>query len=294
MAAQLDSEQIQRAFIGAAIGLVVLVIAIFGIAESNDSPQKVFWTAVQNSMNTNGLTITSTSTASGAEEKVVSQIDFGQHPTTRVLTELSSDGAKALTETLTTPAAQYTRYDSIHKLKNGKLENFSKVIGLWAKVGSYSGNSIPPTYADILLDQLLPLPIGNLTTSQRANLFEQMQNGQIYTVNFGSTKRTTYHGRSAYVYSVGIQPVLYLQLIKNYAPDLEIHQLDQLDPNTYDGQANVAASWTVDAKSKQLVKIDYGGGRVETYSGWGIPITMPVPTKTVTAADLESRLSTTN
>lgn len=279
-----------RAVVGASIGLIIIVVGLFGIGQSNATPQEVFWAAVRNSMNTTGLTIKTTSTASGTKEVVLSQLDFGQYPKTRMLSELSTGGAVAKAETLTTPSAQYTRYDYIRKLKNGKPEDFSRVIGLWAKVARYSHNEIPEAYAQVLLDQLLPLPIGNLTNSERASLFEQIQDGQIYTINFAKTKRTTYQGRPAYTYAVSIQPVLYLQLIKSYAPDLNMHQLDQLNPNTYDGEPNVQAAWTVDVKSKQLVEADYGNGRVQTYSGWGVPITTTVPTHTVSATELENLL----
>jgi hypothetical protein len=143
----------------------------------------------------------------------------------------------------------------------------------------------------VLLDQLLPLPLGNLTSTERSQMLQQIRNGQIYTIDFSSVKKTTYQSRPAYTYAVSIQPVLYLQLIKNYAPNLDMHQLDQLNPNNYGGQSAVSATWTIDTQSKELVKADYGGGRVQAYGGWGVPITTQVPTHTISAKQLQSRLS---
>jgi hypothetical protein len=271
--------------------LAVAVSAIIGIARSNDNAQSVFWAMVQNSMITNALTVETKTASSGTSEDVLSQLDFGQHPVTRTLTTLESDGSTAQAETLTTPKSEYTRYDSIHKTIKGKPVNFKNVIGLWAKTASYGGGTIPPTFAQVLLDQLLPLPMGNLTNSERVALTQQIKDGQVYTIDFSSARKITYQGRAAYAYTVSIQPVLYLQLIKNYAPDIDMHQLDQLNPNAYGGETAVSATWTVDAKAKELVKADYGDGRVQTYGGWGVPITTQVPTHTITAAALQRRLN---
>jgi hypothetical protein len=288
----LQSERTQRIVAGAAVAAVVLLVAIFGISEANDSAQAVFWAAVKNSMNTTALTVQSSETSAGTTEDTMTQLDFGQHPASQTLTTLKNDGAMAQTETLTTPSAAYTRYVAIHKTVHGKPLNFSHITGIWAKTASYSDDTIPPTFPQVLLNQLLPLPLGYLTASQRTGLLQQMQDNQVYTVNFSSTKKTTYQGRPAYVYKVSIQPVLYLQLIKSYAPDLDMHQLDQFNPNSYSGEAAVSASWTIDAKAKELVRADYSGGRSQTYGGWGVPLLSSPPIHPVSASDLQRRLDT--
>jgi hypothetical protein len=61
--------------------------------------------------------------------------------------------------------------------------------------------------------------------------------------------------------------------------------------NSYDGEAAVSATWTIDTKSKEFVKVDYGDGRVQTYSGWGVAITTPPPAKTVPVSELQKRLN---
>jgi len=284
-----EAEQIQRRVVGATIVLVVLSIIGFGIGKSDDSAQEVFWTAVKNSMSTTAVTITATGSTSGETERVVSQLDFGPVPSSRTLTTLSNSGASAETEALTTPKAEYTRYDYIHK--KGKAVNFSSVEGLWAKTSSFEGDLIPPTFAQTLLSQPLPIPIGNLTSSERTSLLGQIQSEQIYTVDFPSAKRVTYRDRAAYAYKVSIQPVLYLQLLKGYAPEIGMQQLRQVNPNQYDGQPDVVATWTIDAKSKQLVQADYGAGRVEDYGGWGVPITISAPTHAISAGVLQQRLN---
>jgi hypothetical protein len=118
----LKSERTQRVVAGVAIVFVVLIIVTFGIAQSNDNPQTVFLAALSNSMNATALTIHDTETASGTTEDILTQLNFGQHPTSETLTTLKSDGATAQTETLTTPTAAYTRYVSIYKVvKDGQL-----------------------------------------------------------------------------------------------------------------------------------------------------------------------------
>lgn len=285
-----EAERIQRLVVSAVVIVIIVVFAFVGIAASNDSPETVFWSAIQNSMNTDGVTIGSSGSGSGTSEQILSQLNFGQHPSSRVLTTLSSSGATAETETLTTARASYTKYDYIHKNAKGKPINFASILGLWAKTASSKTGVVPPTFAQTLLSQPLPMPIGKLTAGSRAQLLTQMQGQQVYTVNFASVKKTTYNGRTAYVYKVSIQPVLYLELLKTYAPKLDMQQLNQVNPNQYYDQPDVTSTWTIDAKSKQLVKADYGKGQVETYSGWGLSTTIPVPSRSVTAAQLQARL----
>lgn len=282
------AERMQRLVVGVIVLLVIVAVAVIGIGESNDSPQNVFWAAIQNGMSTTAVTITTTGKQSGETEQAVCQLDFGQNPASRVVTTLASSNATAITETLTTRTAEYTRYDYIHK--KGKSTSFSNVIGLWTKTSSFKEQLVPPTFAETLLDEPLPTPLGNLTSSERGSLLSQIQDSQIYSVNFSSVQKTSYNGRTAYVYKVAIQPVLYLQLLKTYAPELGMQQLNSVNPNAYDDEAAISATWTIDAKSKQLVKANYGDGRVESYGGWGVPINIATPTHTVTAAYLQNQL----
>jgi hypothetical protein len=284
------SERTWRIVAVIVVAVLIILFALFGAARATDGPQAVFWGAIENSMRARALTVSSTASASGTKEQVLSQLDFGQHPLARTFTKLSASGSVAETETLTTPNAQYIRYDYIHKLVHGKPANFANVLDVWAKSASYSGNTVPPAFSQTLLDDLLPFPMGQLTSAERTRLLNQIQDGQIYTVNFAKTKKTTYNGRPVFVYKVSIEPVLYLQLIKNYAPDVDMHQLDQLDPNEYGGEAAVQATWTIDAYSKELVKADDGTGKTQIYSGWDVPISEPVPQHAISASELQKRL----
>ncbi|HEV2402870.1 MAG TPA: hypothetical protein VGS08_01575 [Candidatus Saccharimonadales bacterium] len=283
-----------QVFTLAAVGCIAAVVIMVGIWNRNNAdPGQIFWAAIANNLSTQGMTIQVSQSSGGGTEQQLTQVGFGAYPLVRTLTVLSGAHSLVKTEDLSTPRAEYTRYDQLetdHRARDGRPINFSSAIGVWAQTATTrSVGTSPPAYGQILLG--LSLPAGDLPLSQRSQLIAQMQNDQVYTADFAHVKKKHFEGRAVDVYSVTIQPLLYIQLMKSYATDMGLHQLDQLSPNSYAGQPAISMNWVIDARAKQLVRADYGGGRVETYSGYGVPVTTPVPAHPIAAQALQQRVS---
>jgi hypothetical protein len=296
-------EQLQSLFstfrsrIIAAVCLAILVVVslcLFLWTKSNNNPEQIFWSAINNSLSTSSVIIEAGQSSEGTTQEQLSQLTFGQHPIARTLTILTSGNSVVRTEDLSTPSSEFTRYDSINttkKNKNGTPVNFSSVLGVWAKTTPTQATTpvVPPVYGQILLG--LSLPFGDLTASEKVQLIEELQTGQVYDTAFPAAKKVTVDGRLAYEYNVTIQPILYIRYMKEYAADMGLHQLDQVNPNTYEGQSAFNVTWTVDVNSREIVRAVYGNNNVENYGGYGLPVTVSTPTKAITTAALQSRLT---
>jgi hypothetical protein len=119
----------------------------------------------------------------------------------------------------------------------------------------------------------------------------EIHNDNLYDTSFQSVKKQHRDGRLQYVYSVKLQPILYLRLMKNYAKTMGLHELDDVDPNAYSGAKPLTVQWTVDAHARQLVGVDYGNGHQEKYAGYGLSIQTAVPAHPISATELQKRLT---
>jgi hypothetical protein len=284
-----------KALLSVAVLCVIgIVLVVLWWTQGTNNPEQVFWGAVANNLSTSGVTVETPQTTGG---QTLVQIGFGQHPAIRSLTTLTDGASTVRTENLDTATGTYTEYASIEsntKNKSGKRVNFSSIIGVWALTGKTSPaeGDTPQTFGQALLGLALPgsLPFGDLTQSQRSQLMQDMQIAQVYDVAFPAAKKEMLNGRMVYVYKVSAQPLLYVQFLKNYAAAMGLHQLDQVNPNSYGGQPALSTTWTIDAHSEQIVRVTYNG-QSESYSAYGMPVTTTVPKAPLSGTALQQRLT---
>jgi len=281
--------------VGIGGGIALLLLAGFLWWHTTSvNPQRVFWGAIQNNFATQGVTLESTQQSSGSQTDQHIQLQFGTDPKGLSLTTLTQGKAVVKTENLSTPAADYTRYEHIEtdkKGKNGKPLDTSHILGVWAKSSTAASpdKQVPQLFSQVLLG--LSVPFGNLSASQRQALMQEIHDDNLYNTSFQTVKKQQHNGRLQYVYSVNLQPILYLRFMKDYAKNMGLHELDKVDPNSYSGAKPLTLQWTIDAHSRQLVGVDYGNGHKETYSGYGLSVQTAVPAHPISSAELQKRLS---
>ncbi|HUS26289.1 MAG TPA: hypothetical protein VMY99_03010 [Nevskiaceae bacterium] len=279
------------------LGALALVIAVwllwFNRVDTN--AERVFWGVVQNSLSSQSVTVQAHQQSKQGNMDQYIQLGFGPDKVAHSLTNLTQGTAMVKTENISTPKGDYTRYltlQAAQKGKDGKPVDTSKIVGVWANTTAQSDSKdkqVPQLFSQVLLQ--LSMPVGNLPVAQRNDLLHEMRTGQVYTTSFTKLKRQHKDGRLQYIYDVQLQPILYVRLMKDYAKAMGLHSLDAVDPNKYSGSRPVTVHWTVDVHARQLVGVDYGNGHQETYSGWGLAMHTPTPAKTISAAELQKRLS---
>ena len=80
--------------------------------------------------------------------------------------------------------------------------------------------------------------------------------------------------------------------MKGFAKHMGLHDLDSLDPNAYQGQQSTHMLFTVDALSGHLLAaVIKDSDYKQTYRAYDMPVSIDLPKKTITLAELQTRLS---
>jgi hypothetical protein len=132
------------------------------------------------------------------------------------------------------------------------------------------------------------VPQANLRTSDRNKLLTLLHNTVVFDTNIDAAKKQTVNGRPQYVYTSNVQAVAYAGYQKEFAKMLGLKLLDDINPNDYQGQPATKVELTVDARSHQLVSVNYvGQDRKEQYSAYGVARQIPIPKATLTGVQLQ-------
>lgn len=252
---------------------------------------------IDQSLSTSGVTIKAAQQGNGSSLEQVVQYSTGVIPMSHSFTTITQGNTIVKNETIGTPDTDYTRYVDVktdQKRADGKSLDLAPILGVWAKAATKDGNQV---FSQAVLGTGLPfggvaVPIANIPTELRSRLVQELHNDNVYQVKFGEVKKQRTDGRLQYVYDVTIQPVAYAALMKNFSSSVGLHVFDQLDPNQYQGQNPTHMLMTVDVRSGHLVTAELAGTKYkQEYTGYDVPVMASAPKDTITAAELQKRLS---
>jgi hypothetical protein len=269
------------------------------------APERVFWNMLGNSMSTEGVTIETSQSNDQASIKQLVQVQLGPTSRAHSLTTLKQGKTEVKTEIIGTKDADYTRYRSIktdQKNAQGKPLNVSKIVGIWSKSDNTQQSATQASNHQLFSQAVLgvglpvgsvPIPIADLSVSQRDSLMHMMRSENVYKPSFkgGDVKKERKNGHLQYTYTIKIQTILYVRLMKEFAKDLGLHELDSVDPNSYQTAQPLNVKLTVDAYSRQLVAVNTGQGYQQTYEGYGLPLSVTLPKHPISAEELQQRLT---
>lgn len=287
-------------------GVVILLLTVWlWWGKVSVEPQRVFAGMLQNSLSTSGVTVTLNQKDGADTIEQAIQLHLGAEPFARSVTTVSRAGDRVTTETLGTRDADYTRYTNIatsRKGPDGKPLDVSQLKNVWAKTpaAELAQQQAAPLFQLAALGVgmplgTLPVPMGNLSSEQRAALLQQIREDNVYAIDMGKIKNRSHNGRLAYAYELQLQPVLYVRMMQRFAQALGLPELDQVDPNSFSGQAPLKMTLVVDAHARQLVAVEFPNKNYrQTYSGHGLFGQPNVPKQTITGAELQKRLSVLN
>lgn len=262
----------------------------------NTNPERVFWGMMEQSLATSGVTIQAERTNEEMQVRQTLKYSLGAANASHVITNIMQPGTVVTNEAIGTPTADYTRYTGIQtsqKAADGRDLDFSKVIGVWSK----SDDGRNQLFSQSILGTALPLggmvvPIGDLAPAKRDSLMRSILNDNAYQVAFDNVKKERQNGRLVYVYDVAIQAVAYAGIMKAFAASVGLHDLDQLDPNQYQGQPALKLQFSVDVRSRHLVKVALPDvGYQQSYGAYDVPVQIEVPKESISSAELQQRLS---
>jgi len=281
-------------------GVLLLVISAFvWWTQVYENPYNVYWDMFANSLKVSSVTKHVTETSGGTELNQYITLDFGTSNLAYGRTVLKDTASTVTTESIGTLTSDYVRYTGIttsQKDSKGRRLRFASVLDKWAKApaANTSDQSVSaPFFVQVLLGfsggNLVPM--ADLPVQARQSLVQQLHQNVIFNTSFHDVKIQKVGGRTAYVYSVAIEPVAYVAFEKNVATDLGLKALQNVDPNNYEGQPAVHVTFSIDVRSHRLVAIGYPGtNHTETYDSYGVPARVTIPAATISDAKLQSLL----
>ncbi len=276
--------------------LLLLLGGFLWHAKVATDPERVFWQTIEQGLAMSGVTAEAIQDNNGTTVHQFSQFSFGGLNRTHTFTTLSQQGTVVKNEMIGTPTVDYSRYFSIktdQKNAAGKPLDFSKIIGVWAN----GQPNAPQLFSQAVLGTTLPLggmtvPLGGLSHTARQDLVRQLREDVAYTVDFKKVKKQHKNGRMLYTYDVSIHPVAYAALMKRFTKEIGLHDLDQLDPNNYKGQAALKLQFTVDARARHVAEVAAPtNGFKQIFTSYDVPVRIDLPKQTISITELQHRLS---
>ncbi len=281
-------------YIGGAL-LLAIAVVLWCVKISTD-PERVFWQTIERGMSSRGVTITSHQNNNSATADQTIRYSMGAENLSHSVTVLKQGGTTVKNEMIGTPTVDYTRYVDIktdQKKADGTPINPSKLIGKWAKGEQGSGQF----FSQAVFGASLPIggmgvPIGMVDSEKRAELIKKVHADNVYQVSFNKTKKERVDGRLLYTYEVMVRPSSYVGLMKKFAQSVNLHGLDQVQPDDYKAQKAFKLLITIDARAQHVVRITAPDtGSEQTYSAYGVPVQIDVPKKTISGTELGQLLS---
>lgn len=260
------------------------------------NPQRVFQDMLINNLETPSVAKQASATNQGQAITQTIQLQMGGTNAADWLVDVRQASSAVDTESLGTPQTGFIRYTNItttQRKANNKPYDFSSLLNVWGKSDGKTDTSLNQLFSQTVLDvSSAPLPpIGNLPDNERADIINDIRNGKIFNPNYGSVKRETVDGHTAYTYSMSVPLPAYLSMMQRFARDLGLKSLDTVDPSQYVSLAPIPITLSVDRVSHQLVRAAYAkSGFSQAYSGWGIIKPIQIPRTIVTTTELQSRI----
>ncbi len=273
------------------VGIGLVLLALFGSlwwTKVHDSPRNVFADMLANNLSTASVTRSSSSTGQQGFERV-EQLSFTPTATTRSYVKVSQESEQGKTtvktETIGTITNDYSRYLNIDVAPSGgqAAPNYRSVENIWAKSSLVEGQ---PQYLSQSMQGLIPF--ANLNASKRQEIIKLIQDKKIYKVNYASSKPKRLNGKSAIDFSVSVDPVQYIELLKalNKAVGVDVQGLNS---DEYKGQPPISLSVVVDKLSRHVLQVTYGQQK-EVFSAYGLTQPITIPEQTVSVQELQQKI----
>lgn len=271
------------------VSLAVILTSIFLFYKVYASPERVFWSMVNNNLATDGITKESVTVGSGTTSDDILQMGFSPEVKVRdvkIITSTTKHSQIQL-ETIGTVSTDYERYLNIKNPgSKATAAQYQTLYSMWLK-SSDNQSSQPQAVNNALFGALL---FGNFDSAQRSKLLTSLKSS--YIVDFADVARQNVNSRRLYTYDVLVPLNKYAMVAHDYALAKGLPVASQIDPAAYSDSTRLHVKITVDVLSRQVVKIEYvDQGINESYSGYGIQPAFNAPLHTVSQAEFEKAVN---
>lgn len=267
-------------------GLIVFtgVLAVFlWLATVRNTPEKLFWAAIEQSLSTTGVTRRFSSESDTQRLVQVTRLNYaGSLQADTTLTITGIEGSKAVSQLLGTADEDYIRYRDI--TGDELPEN---VKDRWAVLPRQNGARTG------LLGQALlgtALPTGNFNASNRAKLMDFLRQNNVYAVQEFTEKGVEIEGRTTDVVAVMVDVVTFQRFLKDYLLMMGLNDAAESVATPLEGD-KIRIEVAIHASSRQIVKIGFDGldsSSSEVYGQWGGSSKLDIPSDTINFDELQA------
>ncbi len=247
--------------------------------------------SIQRNMADEGVTCTVTETTDSSTTTQKISLDLISKANAHVTSTIKHQTTSVATEEITTKTGDYVRYTAISapSSASGQKLNLSKVLNVWSKTNTSNIQSVSLFGRTALGNCVVPLV--HLNHGQIEKLMSQVQQGKIFQTNYSTVKRQKLADKPVFVYDVTIQPQPYIGFMKQVAASYGLKDLEGVDTAIYAKQAPEKLRFYIDPRSSRLQQIQYTSAlHSVSFSDYGRAPRITVPTKTISALELQQRL----
>jgi hypothetical protein len=277
--------------------LAVLILAASGAywwARVHNNPENVFWTMVDNSLRTSGVTRRVQQDDGSQKSDQTVQLQTGAQAVAKAEILRNQQGQLSgvvQTESIATPYDEYVRLNRVDLHTATKKPDFSGVENVWAKSDGDPSQPSSQLYQDIQLGLTRGMLFADLPQAQRRALVQTARNSKTYTTDFSKVKRTRQNGRLVYTYDVEVSAAGYFTLLKQYGGFSAWKNVDTIDPSSYADSAPLSITMEVDVLSGRLTKVAYPTSNgEERFTAYGMRPLVTLPSKTVPINELNQKI----
>ncbi|HYF97256.1 MAG TPA: hypothetical protein VD947_04450 [Patescibacteria group bacterium] len=256
------------------------------------NPDRVLNDTISNNLRTKSITkhVSQSGPEGGVEQTAYLSFfppDINAQTKTILSQGSGSKTASITTDTIGTKTADYVRYSDVAGAEGlPGAERLNDLLGVWAKRQSNPANGEQLTFLNETIFNVMLF--GDLDNEQKTKLEELIYKSNLY--QYSSAEKRLENKRLVYVYDVSINPEDLVTVIQEYVRLTGVADADQFDPAQYKGVPPVKVQLTIDVFSRQLQKIEYSTGRVETYSGQNLFRPDNIPEQTIPIDELQKKL----
>lgn len=275
------------------LGIIIAVVAAwFWYFNIYMTTERRFWSAINTSMATPSAVRTLQEGASG--NQVVQQYRFFYSPEKVFQNKVSYTERDATTNTFVEtegivyyPQEQFLRYTAFDSRQDEKTAvNIDELLGVWASQDTQDPEQDKLNFQS----ELVTLAIfGNYDARFRNEIMNDLKQGGAYGDVSIALEDVNENGDDVLNYTVTVRLKPYVTALNKSFERAGYDAFPPLNPDNYEDDATVPATFTVRKRDNTITNISFGG-RTEAYSNYGVSVSPNRPDAELSVEELQQRV----
>jgi hypothetical protein len=253
------------------------------------SDSRVFWGAIDQSLQTKGVTKTVRSEDETGLRIERSSIGFSPLSSQGYSESRTLNGEVSVSESIALFDRDFARYIEIRPRDGVESFDTSLLQGVWAET-TYPSLRESKTLADQITNGLLVFT-GNMNAADRSEFVSQLRDTQVFTPTY--VRDEVISGKKTQVYMTSVRVSAYNTALKSYLEKIGLKDTATQVGEGGDGAENPSFEIAIEPISRQIVKSgipSLSSPASTTYTNWGVTRQLEAPQEYISVDELQSRI----